>query len=92
MQQGTLEPASDGADERVEVIKMMINAVEQLTEKVKERVAPVTEATLLDINKIFDSDHSKSFIRGAFRRATRYMMTTMLADDGVVETVKFTIT
>lgn len=70
---------------------MMVDAVNQSTEKFEIRVERVTRDTLMDVVKSFEINHHKWFIRDVFRCTNRYMMTTMLEDDGVREALKSAI-
>lgn len=80
-----------GRPSRMEVGGMTEDAVNQLANKLRWRVAQVTQETLVDIMKTFDFDQNKKFIRGAQWHETGEAMSHMLETKGVSETFEVMI-
>lgn len=70
----------------------LVDVVTQWTGKLKSQVACVTKETFVGITETFSFGRShQSLFRGAFRRATCDMMTSMLKYEGVCEALKTVI-
>lgn len=67
---------------------MKEDAVYQSAAWSEARVVRVFEKTLVDNMKTVNTDHDKSLLLGAFGRATREMMMTLVNNDSVREAFK----
>lgn len=87
----TSEPVPEVPLEQQEVLEMVKEAVNQLTDKLEAQVDRVTEETIAGIIETVGTNHKKSFAWRAVRRATREILTNTLENDGACEALETAI-
>lgn len=74
------EPTVEDPVTRSEVREMMGSTLTQAVNKLYARITQVTKYSMVGIKESLENDHNLTFIRGALKRPTREVLTSMMGD------------